>query len=368
MSRFLNENEMYRAVARKDPSYDAVFFVAVRTTGIFCRPSCPAKKPLPRNVEYFATVRDAMFAGYRPCKRCRPLEADGRPPAWVSQLLEQLEGNPEARMRDRDLRGLCIDPARARKFFMSHYGMTFQGYQRARRLGGALAAIRTGRPVSRAALDAGYESESGFRDAFTRTFRNTPGSGALKGCICSTILESPVGPLLLGAKEGALCLLEFCDRRSLEKQVSVLQRRLGCAVVPGDNEMLRRTRRELKEYFDGKRRKFDVPLEYPGTEFQHSVWGELRKIPYGKTISYEELARRVGRPGAQRAVGTANGANRIAIVIPCHRVVNKNGELGGYGGGLWRKKLLLGLEQGGADSSHLFPNRTIRANRRSAEA
>ena len=140
--------------------------------------------------------------------------------------------------------------------------------------------------------------------------------------------------------------LEFTDRRMMEAQCQTLAKRFNRAIVPGASDVLDALRKELKEYFDGKRTKFSVPLEYPGTPFQTKVWDELLKIPYGKTISYEELARRVGSSGAVRAVGTANGMNRIAIVIPCHRVVNKSGKLGGYGGGLRRKEALLKLERG----------------------
>jgi len=222
--------------------------------------------------------------------------------------------------------------------------MTFQAYQRARRLGMALTQIRQGRGVVDVALGHGYESSSGFRDAFSRKFGKPPGRAKRDQCIFTELIESPVGPLLIGATDVGICLLEFSDRRAIEKQVEVVRRRLGWAVVPGKHRHLDALRRQLTEYFAGARRRFNVPLVYPGTEFQRKVWEGLLRIPYGETWSYERLAEEVGSPGAQRAVGTANGANRIAIVIPCHRVVNKDGKLGGYGGGLWRKQTLLDLE------------------------
>jgi AraC family transcriptional regulator of adaptative response/methylated-DNA-[protein]-cysteine methyltransferase len=339
---------MARACARRDAGYDGVFFLAVRTTGVFCRPSCPARKPLPKNTEYFPTAREAMFAGYRPCKRCRPLETDGTPPEWVRQLLRRTGDGHSARLRAADLRAQGIDPARARRYFLRHYGMTFQAYQRARRLGMALHQIRQGGNLIEVGYDTGYESPSGFRDAFVRTFGRSPGRSRSGDCVVTRMIESPVGPLLAGATSRALCLLEFTDRRCLETQLAVVRKRFGCSVVPGGNEHLSRIESELVEFFAGRRRTFDVALEYPGTEFQERVWGALLRIPYGETWSYERLAEEVGRPGAQRAVGTANGANRIAIVIPCHRVVNKDGRLGGYGGGLWRKQFLLDLERGQA--------------------
>lgn len=336
---------MYRAVRSRDRSYDGIFFVAVRTTGVFCRPSCPARKPLPQNVEYFAAPRDALFAGYRACKRCRPLDTNGRPPDWVRKLLAHVEQQPDSRLRDADLRLLSVDPTRARRYFQENYGMTFQAYQRSRRLGEALTHIRQGARVSRAAISHGFQSESGFRDAFNKAFGKPPRRAPEKAVVTTAMFESPVGPLLAGATDDGLCLLEFCDRRALEAQIDALRRRFSAALVPGRHKWLSLANVELTRYFDRRLEKFSVPLVYPGTDFQRRVWTQLLRIPYGETISYETLARRAGCPGAQRAVGTANGANRIAIIIPCHRVVNKDGKLGGYGGGLWRKQFLLELEQ-----------------------
>jgi AraC family transcriptional regulator of adaptative response/methylated-DNA-[protein]-cysteine methyltransferase len=338
--------EMQRAMLKRDAGYDGVFFVAVRTTSIFCRPACPAKKPHPKNVEYFASARDALFAGYRPCKRCRPLDTNGRPPTWVRRLLDAVEANPSARLRDADLRRMAIEPARARRYFHSQLGMTFQAYHRARRLGLALAQIREGNDLTNVALKHGYESDSGFRDAFVRTFGKPPGRSRDAEMIRVKWIESPVGPLILGATDKAVCLLEFTDRRALETQIKTLRGRFDCSIVPGTNEPITQATEELGRYFAGKLRRFRVPITYPGTPFQVSVWKRLLQIPYGQTISYEHLAAEIGHKGAQRAVGTANGKNRIAIIIPCHRVVNKSGQLGGYGGGLWRKQFLLDLEQG----------------------
>lgn len=159
-------------------------------------------------------------------------------------------------------------------------------------------------------------------------------------------IDSPVGPLLAGATQHALVLLEFSERRILEEQLLTVGRRLAAPLVPGSNTMLCRLREQLADYFAGRRRQFDLPLKYPGTAFQEKVWSALLTIPYGQTWSYLQLARTIGDAKASRAVGTANGLNRIAIVIPCHRVINANGELGGYGGGLWRKQILLDLERG----------------------
>lgn len=335
---------MQRAYLARDASYDGVFFLAVRTTGIFCRPSCPARKPRPRNVEYFPTPAAALHAGYRPCKRCRPLETDGRPPTWLRQVLRAVEAAPQSRIRDDHLRARGIDPARVRRYFKQHYGMTFQAYHRARRLGLALNAVQKGSDIVMTAYDHGFESSSGFRAAFVRVFGGPPGQRRHAECAAATLIESPLGSMLAAATPAAVCYLGFADERDMRALAEDLRRQSGLSVVPGTNEPLDRLRVELGEYFAGRRRQFTVRIDARGTAFQTSCWDALRRIPYGRTISYAELAKQVGRPAAQRAVGQANHRNPVAIVIPCHRVVNAGGELGGYGGGLWRKRWLLDLE------------------------
>jgi len=337
--------EMERAYKSSDASYDGIFFLAVRSTGIFCRPSCAARKPFPQNVEYYATSREAVFAGFRPCKRCRPMALNGAAPGWLENLLARVDLHPSVRYSDAFLRSIGIEPARARRYFQKTYGMTFQAYCRGRRLGKAFEQIRTGVDLDDVALGYGYNSHSGFRDAFVRTFGDSPGRSRTADCIVTAWIDSPLGPLIVGATSGGVCLLEFTDRRMLDAQFVTLRKNFHCAIVPGENHHTKQLKKELDEYFQGTRKQFAVPLVYPGTPFQKKVWNELLRIPYGKTVSYEDIARRIGSSEAQRAVGHANGLNRIAIVIPCHRVVNKNGKLGGYGGGLWRKQKLLSLEQ-----------------------
>ena len=337
--------EMERAHRERDASYDGIFFLAVKTTGIFCRPSCPARKPLPSNIEYFPSAREAVFAGYRPCKRCRPLETNGTPPEWVGKLLSTIEQNPTARYSDAYLRSVGIEPARARRFFQKNYGMTFQAYCRGRRLGKSFEQIRLGVDLDDVALGYGYDSHSGFREAFAKTFGKAPGKSRESDCIVTTWIESPFGPLVAAATSEGICLLEFTDRRMIDHQFSRLRKYFQCAIIPGENKHIVQLRKELKEYFEGKRETFSLPLVYPGSPFEQKVWNTLLKIPYGSTVSYEDIAKKIGVPKSSRAVGRANGFNRIAIVIPCHRVINKSGELGGYGGGLWRKRMLLALEQ-----------------------
>ena len=337
--------EMEKAYKKSDGTYDGIFYLAVKSTRIFCRPSCSARKPLPKNVEYFPSAREAVFAGYRPCKRCRPLEAHGTPPDWISKLLNIIETDPTARYNDQFLRSIEIDPARARRYFLKNYGMTFQAYCRGRRLGISFEQIKNGKDLDDVALGHGYESHSGFRDAFAKTFGKPPGKSKTGNCILTAWIESPMGPLVTAATDKGICLLEFSDRRMLDAQFTTLRKLFKSPIVPRENKHIILLRKELKKYFEGALKQFTVPIIFPGSQFQQKVWNELLKIPCGKTVSYEDIAIKVGTPKAQRAVGHANGLNRIAIVIPCHRVVNKNGNLGGYGGGLWRKQRLLELEK-----------------------
>ena len=348
MTKLPSDARMYRAFLDRDGAFDGVFVTAVRTTGIFCRPTCSARRPRRENCEFFSCARDALAAGYRPCLRCRPMEPRGAAPEWLRPLLAEVERDPARRWTEQDLRDRGLDPIRVRRWFKANHGMTFHAYQRARRLGLALANIGRGADLTEAAYDHGYESPSAFRDAFAKVFGAAPGRSRVATLVVTARLTSPLGPMVAAATEEGVCMLEFADRPMLPTQIARLQERIGAKFAPGRNERLARLEAELEEYFAGKRRAFSVPLIAPGTEFQRAVWSALRRVPCGETRSYEWLAGEVGRPNAVRAVGLANGANRIGILIPCHRIVGKDGRLVGYGGGLWRKEALLRLEGAGA--------------------
>lgn len=339
------DSVMLEAFLGRDSSFDGVFVTGVHTTGIFCRPTCSAKKPRPENLTFFGTAQDALLSGYRPCLRCRPLEPRGATPDWLRPLLADLEEDPSRRWTDRDVRARGLSPERVRRWFKKHHGMTFQAYSRARRLGAALGQVKTGDRVSRAAFEVGYDSLSGFQEAFRRYFGESPTHLEATTVVRVDRISTPLGPMLVGATDHALCLLEFVDRRALQKQIRRIGRRLDAVFVPGSNAIIEETSLQVQEYFEGARTTFDLPLELCGTDFQREVWRELLEIPSGETRSYAEIAEAVERPAAMRAVGTANGMNALAIVVPCHRVVGADGKLVGYGGGLWRKQRLLDLEQ-----------------------
>jgi AraC family transcriptional regulator, regulatory protein of adaptative response / methylated-DNA-[protein]-cysteine methyltransferase len=336
-----NADEMYQALLARDASYDGIFFVGVHSTGIFCRPVCPARKPMRRNVDFFRTARDALAHGFRPCKRCRPLQPNGETPLAIRRVIEELEADPSLRLRDGDLLARGLQPAMARRWFKRHHGMTFHAYQRARRLANALGALARGSAVTRIAFDSGFDSISGFQEAMRRITGRSPSASRDAAIVHMSRVLTPLGPMLMGATEAGVALLEFTDRRMLGTQLERLARRLKCVFMPGTTAAGKQLEEELAAYFAGTLQAFSTPLQPAGTEFQRAVWQVLKSIPYGETRSYGEQARMLGAPAAVRAVARANGDNPLAIVVPCHRVIGANGTLTGYGGGLWRKRWLL---------------------------
>lgn len=340
--------EYYQAMLDKNMEYVGIFFVAVKTTGVFCRPGCPARIPKFENCAFYASAQAALLAGFRPCKRCRPLSHPNQMSEIVGTLVAAVEANPEKRWRDVDFRAIHTDASTARRQFKKRFGMTFVQYARARRMGLALKQIREGESVIGAQIATGYESGSGFRDAFSRIMGTPPSRSAQthNTVLKAAWLDSPLGPMVAIAAEDALYLLEFVDRRGLEREVERLRIRLKCAIIPGCTQPIECIESELHHYFAGKLTTFATPLGYVGTPFQQRVWDELIRIPMGQTRSYAGMAEAVGQPSAVRAVARANGANQLSIIVPCHRVIGSDGDLTGYGGGLARKQWLIDHEKG----------------------
>lgn len=339
------KKEFYRALLAKNPDYEGIFFVGVKTTGVFCRPTCPARKPKFTNCEFFKTAQEALLASFRPCKRCKPLSHPNTVSTLVQKLVAAVENNPEKRWKDSDFQTLSVDAKTARRHFKKRFGMTFVAYARARRMGLAMKEIRAGKSIIDAQLGVGYESSSGFRDAFSRIMGNVPTRSNHQKVLKAAWLDTPLGPMIAIADEEALYLLEFVDRRGLEREIIRLRKRARAAIIPGNCNPIHSIESELKQYFAGTLRTFKTPLYYLGSAFQKQVWDTLRKIPYGKTCSYLEMAKKIGKPTAYRAVARANGTNQISLAVPCHRVINENGDLGGYGGGVTRKDWLLQHEK-----------------------
>ena len=341
----LSENVMYEALVNKDSQFEGLFFAAVKTTGIFCRSTCTARKPKRENVEFFQTTKDALVHGYRPCKVCRPLEKVGILPEHLQCIMEELQSNPDTRITDFTLFKRGIDPTTLRRWFQKHHGITFQAYQRLTRINNAMTHIRNGDKVIEAAFENGYESLSGFQHSFKKAINHPPLHSKKLPQLTATRISTPLGPMLAIATEEGICLLEFTDRRMLETELKQLHKIYMTSILPGTSQYFGMVEEQLNQYFDGKRKIFDLPLVAPGTPFQQQIWNQLQAIPYGTTRSYKEQAVAIGNPNAVRAVAKANGYNRLCILIPCHRVIGNDGHLTGYGGGIWRKQWLLDHER-----------------------
>ncbi|MFQ5652884.1 MAG: bifunctional transcriptional activator/DNA repair enzyme AdaA [bacterium] len=347
----LSFEEKYEALVRKDPSYEGIFVTAVKTTMIFCRPTCTARKPKPENVVFYENVKDALVNGYRPCKVCKPMQPSGLVPDAIQGILQELNDDPYTKIKDGDLVDKGIEPSLIRRWFKKNHGMTFHAYQRMLRINNAFHQITNGDSVTHAAFDHGYESLSGFNDRYKSIFGMPPTRATNNSVINIVRFTTPLGPMFGCATNEGVCLVEFTDRKMLETEFKDLQKRLDAAILPGTNPHLEHLQKELAEYFAGKRRSFTVPLVTPGSTFQNQVWAALQEIPYGTTVSYAAQAVRLRKPKAVRAVAAANGMNRIAILIPCHRVIGSDGTLKGYGGGLARKRWLLEFERGAKSMS-----------------
>ena len=331
----------YAVFAGKDMSYDGQLFLAVTSTGIFCRPGCPARMPKPKNCQYYADAATALAAGFRACKRCHP--SRGGEPAAVRQLIGAIEDHPDQKPA-QILSVLDIDASTARRQFLARFGLSFSDYARARAMGRAATTLAKGGAVIDAQLNAGFQSASGFRAGFAKTFGTAPTKAAPDPLFIDWH-DMPMGRMLAVADADALYMLEFTDRVHMARQFRTLQRRQDRAILPGTTPIHTQIWGELNHYFAGKLTQFTTPLATSGTEFQNKTWDALQTIPHGQTRSYAQLAEMIGQPSAVRAVANANGKNGLALIIPCHRVIASDGGLGGYAGGVSRKADLLSLEK-----------------------
>ncbi len=340
----LKPEELYQASCAKNMDYEGVFWMGVKTTGIFCRPTCTARKPKFINVEFFSTTKDAILKGYRPCKLCKPLENLDSTPQEIVCLLDELSQNPMLVLKDWDLKERGLEPATLRRWFIKHHGMTFHAYKRMYKLNTAFKKIHQGEPILDTALDIVYESLSGFTESFKTIFGLSPKYSSHKKILQLKRIETPLGTMMACADESGICLLEFSDRKALPTELKQISAHFNAEILQGENRHFQLLEKELNSYFSGVLKTFSVPLSPVGTSFQQSVWEVLRNIPYGETWSYARQAILLGDSKKVRAVANANGANKISIIIPCHRVIGSNGKLTGYGGGVWRKQKLLDLE------------------------
>lgn len=331
----------YNALLKREQRFVGIFFVGVKTTSVFCIATCRARKPKLENVEFYTSFKEALDNGYRPCKICKPTENANEAPEQIALAIKLVQENPKEKITDDQLRQKNISPEVIRRWFNQNYGITFQAYQRMYRINNAYQELKKGKNTTNTAFDSGYESLSGFGYTFKKIIGKSPQKSTHKNIILINRLTTPLGPMFVCATENGICLLEFVDRRMLETEFKDLQKLLNATIITGENEHIKQAKKEITEYFNGKRKVFSLKLETPGTDFQNSVWNCLKEIKYGTTTTYQQQAEKINNPKAIRAVASANGFNRISIIIPCHRVIGKDGKMTGYGGGIERKKWLI---------------------------
>ncbi|MEF2073106.1 bifunctional transcriptional activator/DNA repair enzyme AdaA [Consotaella aegiceratis] len=340
-----NDDTLYRALLERDGAYDGLAFVGVTSTRIFCRFTCPARKPKRQHCRFFETAQACVDAGFRPCKRCRPLLPEAAPDPVITALLEDLGRRPTHRWSEADIQALGFDLSTVRRAFKRQFGMTFLELARYRRLGDAIQTLGKGGKVIEAQIDARFESPSAFRSAVARLLGLSPGDFVRNALLLVDWIDTPLGPMIVVGDRRSVHLLEFVDRKALATELRGLRDRSNGSLGFGRPEPADRIAEELSRFFAGEDAAFTTPLTLHGSPFARQVWRALQEIPAGTTRSYGDLARAIGRPTAVRAVARANGANQIALVIPCHRVIGADGSLTGYGGGLWRKQRLIEIER-----------------------
>jgi AraC family transcriptional regulator of adaptative response/methylated-DNA-[protein]-cysteine methyltransferase len=342
----ISEDEARRAVERRDGTYDGRFVFGVTSTRIYCRPSCPSRRPKPGNLRIFATGAEAESAGFRACMRCEPggPTAAARLVEDVRALIERAETASLSLTELGDRIG--VSPGHLQRVFKRETGLSPAEYAEGRRLERNRLALKSGEDVTGAAFGAGYGSLARAYAGAGRHLGMAPGrfrNGGAGVAIGYSVTDSPLGKVLIAATERGLCFAALGD--SEEEVVAELQRDFPRAMLSADNEGLAKAAEAVVEYLSGRRQALDFALDAGGSAFQVLVWKALQSIPYGETRTYSELAKLVGHEGAARAVGRANATNPLPLFIPCHRVIGANGDLTGYRYGEERKRRLLEMER-----------------------
>ncbi len=343
----LDQERCWKAALSRDTSMDGLFVTAVRTTRVYCRPSCPARRPKRENVTFFDRPQDAEAAGFRACKRCHPNEAFAdRRLELVREACAYLESEPEA---DPALASVStragVGAVYLRRLFRRALGITPRRYMQAHRVGRLKRHLRSGASVTRALYDAGYPASNRLYESAPSTLGMTPATYRRGGrgiSIRYGIVDCPLGKLLVGATDRGVCAIQLGDSSGQLEQS--LRREYPNARITRAGTGVKEWLLAILDYLGGRERRLDLPVDIQATAFQIRVWRALQEIGYGETMSYSQVAREIGRPKAARAVGRACASNPVALIVPCHRVVRGDGSLGGYGWGVERKKALLAME------------------------
>lgn len=338
----------WQAVLARDAAHEREFVYAVSSTGVYCRPSCPSRRPRRASVEFFSTPDEAERAGYRACLRCRPKSATGNSQAdGAKAICRYIEQHlDEALTLQRLSREFRQSPFHLQRRFKAALGITPREYADSCRLRQLKRNLQSGDSVTRAMYDAGYGSSSRLYERTASQLGMTPDKyrrGAIAASIRYTLGDSPLGRMLIAATDRGICSIQFAN--SDDELLAGLRREFPFATRKSGDSGLQNWTRTLLKHVRGKELNTALPLDIRATAFQRRVWSYLQSIPFGSTKSYKQVAKAIGRPTASRAVARACATNPVAVAIPCHRVVRENGDLGGYRWGVERKKVLLQLER-----------------------
>lgn len=339
----MNDDQRWQLVLHREARADGQFVTAVRSTGIYCRPSCPARHPLRKNVSFYRTPAEAEQAGFRACRRCRPTEVDSQVKA-IHGVCRYIETHLDSTLTlDKLSRQAHLSPYHLQRTFKRLMGVSPRQYAAACRATQLKKNLKETRTVTDATYNSGYGSLSRLyeqtRLGMTPTIYRRGGAGQT---IHYTITDSPLGRLLVAATGQGVCFISLADSdKTLE---AALRGDYHAATIKRDDASLRQWVRAVLSYLNGKEPHLELPLDIQGTAFQRQVWEALRAIPYGETRTYGQIAKAIGKPSAARAVGHACGANPVSLVIPCHRAVGSSGSLTGYRWGVERKEKLLASE------------------------
>ena len=345
------QRKEWQAVQARDRSQDGKFVFAVSSTGVYCRPSCSAKRPRRENVQFFRQPEQAEAAGYRACLRCRPKTADNNSPAAVvraiCRYIEQHLDGPLTLTRLGE--EFHQSPFHLQRRFKTVLGITPRAYADSCRMNQLKSNLRAGHSVTRAMYDAGYSSSSRLYERTASQMGMTPDKyrrGAIAAPIRYTFTGSPLGRMMIAATDKGICAIQFGDSDSDLEQG--LRHEFPFAIRKRDDKAMQGWKEDLLRQMQGQRLDASLPLDIRATAFQRKVWTYLQSIPFGATRSYAAVAKGIKRPTAVRAVARACATNPVAVAIPCHRVVRTSGEMGGYRWGMDRKKALLEMERGKA--------------------
>lgn len=338
------DDTLYHALIAKDPAYEGRAYVCVKTTGIFCRLTCPARKPKRENCLFFEKIGTCLTEGFRACMRCRPLNSITEEEPMVSTLLTALEENPSQRWSERDLVEMGLDPSTVRRTFKRHFGTTFLAMTRAKRVQMGAASLDSGGRVIDAQLEAGFESGSGFRAAFARILGRAPADLNGEEPLCANWIETPLGTMIAITDDACLHLLTFFDRQCLPQTLKSLQASSGMTIGVGRRGPLGQVEEALADYFGGRRWAFNAPLAPVGNPMDRTIREILRGTHPGDTIRCHQVAQTMDKPPTAQAIAKSIRTNPFGIIIPCHRLVD-SADLQGYGGSQWRQRWLLEHEQ-----------------------